>query len=122
MENPPAHTRRRSLTARLSTRRVPDPYGMQVFFVNGGRIAYAMSGPCPGRAAPAPLLLRRISEYFTSTRRHASLTGPALGVYLGVVAETKPEGTMEAIQDIQTALIMAVPTVLVALAALISIF
>jgi hypothetical protein len=29
---------------------------------------------------------------------------------------------MEAIQDIQTALIMAVPTVLVALAALISIF
>jgi hypothetical protein len=78
----------------------------------------------PFRPSAAQHLLRRVNrrEYSAWPWRHASLTGPALGVYLGVVAETKPEGTMEAIQDIQTALIMAVPTVVVTLAALISIF
>lgn len=51
MENPPLHTHRRSLIARIAERRLPAIYGMQVFAVDGGLMAYAMSVPDQFRRA-----------------------------------------------------------------------
>ncbi len=51
MENPPSHTHRRSLMARIAERRLPAIYGMQVFAVDGGLMAYAMSVPDQFRRA-----------------------------------------------------------------------
>jgi putative ABC transport system substrate-binding protein len=53
MENPPAHTHRHRLIARLAERRLPVIYGMQVFAVDGGLMAYAMSVPDQFRRAAA---------------------------------------------------------------------
>ncbi len=51
MENPPLHTHRRNLIARIAKRRLPAIYGMQVFAVDGGLMAYAMSVPDQFRRA-----------------------------------------------------------------------
>jgi putative ABC transport system substrate-binding protein len=51
MENPPLHTHRHSLIARIAKRRLPAIYGMQVFAVDGGLMAYAMSVPDQFRRA-----------------------------------------------------------------------
>jgi putative ABC transport system substrate-binding protein len=51
MENPPLHTHRHSLIARIAERRLPAIYGMQVFAVDGGLMAYAMSVPDQFRRA-----------------------------------------------------------------------
>ena len=51
MENPPLHTHRHALIARLAERRLPVIYGMQVFVVDGGLMAYAMSVPDQFRQA-----------------------------------------------------------------------
>jgi len=51
MENPRLHTHRRSLIARIAERRLPAMYGMQVFAVDGGLMAYAMSAPDQFRRA-----------------------------------------------------------------------
>lgn len=53
MENPAAHTHRQALIARLAKRRLPVIYGMQVFVVDGGLMAYAMSVPDQFRRAAA---------------------------------------------------------------------
>lgn len=53
MESPPLHTHRHSLIARLAERRLPVIYGMQVFVVDGGLMAYAMSVPDQFRRAAA---------------------------------------------------------------------
>ncbi len=51
VENPLLHTHRRSLIARLAERRLPTMYGLQVFVVEGGLMAYAMSIPDQFRRA-----------------------------------------------------------------------
>lgn len=51
MENPRLHTHRHSLIARIAERRLPAIYGMQVFAVDGGLMAYAMSAPQQFRRA-----------------------------------------------------------------------
>ncbi len=53
MESPPAHTHRHRLIARLAERRLPVIYGMQVFAIDGGLMAYAMSVPDQFRRAAA---------------------------------------------------------------------
>lgn len=45
VESPQLHTHRRSLVARISERRLPAMYGLQVFVVEGGLMAYAVSIP-----------------------------------------------------------------------------
>lgn len=62
MENPRLHTHRRSLIARIAERRLPAIYGMQVFAVDGGLMAYAMS---------APDQFRRAAEYVDRILRGA---------------------------------------------------
>jgi hypothetical protein len=67
-------------------------------------------------------LLRRSSsacEFSTSCERHAPLNSGSLTRTM-TSWPTRSEGTMQTIQDIQTFVIMAVPTVIVVLAALIS--
>ena len=51
MESPPLHTHRLRLIARLAERRLPVIYGMPVFAVDGGLMAYAMSVPDQFRRA-----------------------------------------------------------------------
>ena len=51
MESPPSHTHRHNLIARIAERRLPAIYGMQVFAVDGGLMAYAMSVPDQFRRA-----------------------------------------------------------------------
>ena len=60
--------------------------------------------------------------YSTPGSRHRSLTRIPLEVYLGATSDAKQEGKMELLKDLETLIVMAVPTLLVVLAALVSIF
>jgi len=51
MESPQLHTHRRSLIARIAKRRLPAIYTLQVFVLEGGLMAYAMSVPDQFRRA-----------------------------------------------------------------------
>lgn len=53
MESPALHTHRRQLISRLAERNLPVIYGMPVFVVDGGLMAYAMSVPDQFRRAAA---------------------------------------------------------------------
>ena len=51
METPQLHTHRRSLISRITKRRLPAVYALQVFALEGGLMAYAMSVPDQFRRA-----------------------------------------------------------------------